>query len=357
MPVNKYIIYKPLCQYKIRKDDMSITVKEIAKIAGVARATVDRALNNRGGINEDTRKRIVNLAEEYGYRPNKIGKALVFSAQKHKIGIILNSLGNAFFDEVLDGIESSFAEIEDYGFEKELLQLKGYNVAEQARAIDTMVRKGCRSIIITPINDIAIAAKVGELIKNGINVIFVNSQCINDSGVPYVGCDYYMGGRTAGNLVRLFAENGAKLLLVTGNRRHKGHAERIKGIEDVLTGSDNYKIVAIAENDDDENASYEIVKHSLDMHKEIDFICVTAGGAEGAMKAISESDKRYKTVTFDETNTIKRSLRDGIVLATVTQEPFRQGYESVKEVFDNCMNKKRFYDILTEIHIKVKENM
>lgn len=336
---------------------MSITVKEIARITGVARATVDRALNNRGGINEETRQKIIAVAKEYGYKPNKIGKALVFSSQKHKIGIILNSLGNAFFDDVLKGIESAFSEIADYGFEKVLVQLKGYDAAEQISTIDKLVKEGCKSILLTPVNDASVEAKVQELLKCGVNVLFINSQCLNNMNVPYVGCDYYKGGRTAGNLIRLFAENGAKLLLVTGNRRHKGHTERIKGIEDVLKGNDKYRVVGIVENNDDENVSYEIVRQSLNANKEIDFICVTAGGAEGAMKAIGEYEKMYKTITFDETETIKKCLEEGTVLAAVTQEPFRQGYESVRQVFDYVVDKKDFADKYTEIHIKVRENV
>lgn len=336
---------------------MPITVKEIARITGVARATVDRALNNRGGINEETRQRIIKVAEEYGYKPNKIGKALVKSVNKHRIGIILNGLGNAFFEDVIKGIDYAFEEIEDYGFEKELVLLKGYDVAEQIRAIDEMVRKGCKSILITPVNDSVIEDKIREISNDGINVIYINSKCDNNANIPYVGCDYYKGGRTAGNLIRLFAENGANLLLVTGSKRQKGHIDRIKGIEDVLKNNEKYNIAGIVENNDDETASYEIVKQSLNAIPGIDFICVTAGGAEGAMKAIAESEKRYKTITFDETDTIKKCLSEGTVLATITQEPFRQGYEGVKEIFDKEINSNNFSDKYTEIHIKVRENI
>lgn len=336
---------------------MSITVKEIARITGVARATVDRALNNRGGINEDTRQKILAVAKEHGYKPNKIGKALVLSAQKYKIGIILNSLGNAFFDDVIKGIDAAFAEIEDYGFQKELVQLKGYDVQEQIDAIDRLVKQNCKTVLITPINDSRIEQKARDLTQNGIHVIYINSQCEARPNIPYIGCDYYKGGRTAGNLVQLFAPSGANLLLVTGNRRLKGHIDRIQGIEDVLHGDKAYQIVRVVENNDDESASYEIVKQSLRENSDVDFICVTAGGAEGAMKAIAESEKRYKTITFDETETIQKCLADGSVLATITQEPFRQGYESVREVFDRIVEQKKFSDRYTEIHIKVRENI
>lgn len=75
---------------------MPITVKEIARLAGVSRGTVDRALKNRGGISEKTKKRILEIAEQYDYKPNIIGKALVYSGKPIHISVILNSIGNPF---------------------------------------------------------------------------------------------------------------------------------------------------------------------------------------------------------------------------------------------------------------------
>lgn len=75
---------------------MPITVKEIARLAGVSRGTVDRALKNRGGISEKTKKRILEIAEQYDYKSNIIGKALVYSGKPIHISAILNSIGNPF---------------------------------------------------------------------------------------------------------------------------------------------------------------------------------------------------------------------------------------------------------------------
>ncbi|MDO4471239.1 MAG: helix-turn-helix domain-containing protein, partial [Bacillota bacterium] len=60
---------------------MSITVKEIAEIAGVSRGTVDRALKNRSGISPETKKKILKIAEKYDYHPNVIGTALAKSGK------------------------------------------------------------------------------------------------------------------------------------------------------------------------------------------------------------------------------------------------------------------------------------
>ena len=46
-----------------------ISTTKIAEICGVSQGTVDRALNNRAGINKNTKEKILSVAKEYGYRP------------------------------------------------------------------------------------------------------------------------------------------------------------------------------------------------------------------------------------------------------------------------------------------------
>ena len=71
---------------------MSVTSKQIAELAGVSRGTVDRALHNRGRVNPEVAQRILQLAEELGYQPNPIGRALVKKAQRFKIGVIMQTI-------------------------------------------------------------------------------------------------------------------------------------------------------------------------------------------------------------------------------------------------------------------------
>lgn len=55
---------------------MSVSIKEIARMCGVSEGTVDRALNNRSGIKEETKKRILETAEKMNYHPNHLAKSL-----------------------------------------------------------------------------------------------------------------------------------------------------------------------------------------------------------------------------------------------------------------------------------------
>ena len=91
-----------------------VTSGKIAELAGVSRGTVDRALHNRGGVNPEVEKKIKQLADQLGYKPDRAGKALSSRKNPPKIGVLLNSVGNAFFDEVKRGIAAAEKELADF---------------------------------------------------------------------------------------------------------------------------------------------------------------------------------------------------------------------------------------------------
>ena len=74
-----------------------ITTTQLARICGVSQGTVDRALHNRGGINPQTRERILEVAREYDYIPTVQTKS---QANSMLIGVILFDLYNEFFSKL-----------------------------------------------------------------------------------------------------------------------------------------------------------------------------------------------------------------------------------------------------------------
>lgn len=83
---------------------MGVTIKDIAEHCRVSVGTVDRALNNRSGISEKTKDRILKAAEELNYHPNYMGQSLA-TGRTMTIGMVCFDLYNNFFPELIDTIE------------------------------------------------------------------------------------------------------------------------------------------------------------------------------------------------------------------------------------------------------------
>src|SRR5918999_3384394 len=83
-----------------------VTLRDVARVAGVHPATVSRALNEetRALVNEETARRVLKAAEKLDYRPNPIARGLKTN-RSYTIGVLIPDLTNPLFPPILRGIE------------------------------------------------------------------------------------------------------------------------------------------------------------------------------------------------------------------------------------------------------------
>lgn len=82
-----------------------VTIKDIAKLAGVSYASVSRALSGSTEVSEATRERIVAICEQQGYRVNTLARGLI-NRRSNVIGLIVPDISNAFYSEIAFAIET-----------------------------------------------------------------------------------------------------------------------------------------------------------------------------------------------------------------------------------------------------------
>ncbi|MGR3617723.1 MAG: LacI family DNA-binding transcriptional regulator [Paracoccaceae bacterium] len=82
-----------------------LTLRDVSEATGVSEMTVSRVLRNRGDVSEKTRAKVLSAAKELGYVPNKIAGALA-SSRVNLVAVIIPSLSNMVFPEVLTGINT-----------------------------------------------------------------------------------------------------------------------------------------------------------------------------------------------------------------------------------------------------------
>ena len=111
-----------------------ITLKDIAKAAGVSEMTVSRALRGSSDISESTRLKVQNLANSMGYVPNRIAGALS-SQTVNLVGIVVPSLSSMVFPEVLRGISTTLKESPL----QPVIGVSGYDLVEEESVIREML--------------------------------------------------------------------------------------------------------------------------------------------------------------------------------------------------------------------------
>ena len=87
------------------------TIKDVAKRARVSITSASYALNDTGTISDDTRKRILEAAEELNYHPNAFARHLK-KRKTHTIGVFISRFGGSFYEEILEGIHDAVLQTE-----------------------------------------------------------------------------------------------------------------------------------------------------------------------------------------------------------------------------------------------------
>ncbi len=339
---------------------MSVTIKQISEICGVSRGTVDRVLNNRGRVKPQTEQLVRNAAAQLGYVPNIAGKALAAKKKAFTIGCLMNSEGNVFFDDVLRGIRRAEGELADYDTKILLKTMKGYDVARQLELIDELAPQ-VNALVITPISDPQIEARLNALCQTGLCVVAVNNDIENTGRLSYVGSDYYKGGETACGMLGMMTGGSARVGILTGSVRVLGHARRIAGFKNVMNSKfPDLQVVDFAETNDDEIIAYDVTRTMLENHSDINALYVVAGGVYGVCRAVlsMRMNKKVKIICFDKTPTTVEMMKKGMIAATICQQPYTQGYRSVRIAFDYLVSGiKPNPEYIMKTEIKILENL
>jgi DNA-binding LacI/PurR family transcriptional regulator len=110
------------------------TMEDVAKLAGVSRALVSLVMNGSPKVSEQRRKAVLDAAERLGYSPHAMARSLA-SRTSTVLGVMVSDLHNAFFAEVVDGLDS-VARAE--GFEL-IINTGGRNAAREKRAVTSLL--------------------------------------------------------------------------------------------------------------------------------------------------------------------------------------------------------------------------
>lgn len=158
----------------------TVTIKEIAKICGVSEGTVDRAINNRTGISDATKKRIMEVVRKENYKPDRIAQSLA-KGKTMSIGLVCFDLYNNFIANLVDTIES-VAKENDYFIN---LVLSHGDKESERKGIEYLAERRVDGIIIFPVG-------YGEEYVNylkGLHIPVVSIYNRISDTIPFVGMD------------------------------------------------------------------------------------------------------------------------------------------------------------------------
>ncbi len=200
---------------------MTVSIKDIAKAAGVSHSTVSRALSDSPLVNTETKARIQHLARTMGYSPDAQARSLVMGRTR-TVGVVVTTLTDPFIAEAVQAIESTA-----YGHGYTVILASSNSEPErEVAAVEMLQSKRVDGVIVT-------SSRVGALYQElldrlAVPIVLLNSHS-QQSG-PYtfsISVDNQHGGYLAtDHLVEL---GHGRIGYVTGPADHSDDADRLTG--------------------------------------------------------------------------------------------------------------------------------
>lgn len=245
-----------------------------------------------------------------------------------KLAFVTNNASD-YWTIARKGVEKADGELADVSVE---FKLPGEGTAaEQKRIIDDLVSTGVNGIAISPVDPDNQTQLINDTAKQAL-VITQDSDAPTSDRALYIGTDNVAAGRQAGELIKEALPEGGKIMVFVGKSDARNAAERLQGIKEALTGS-KVEILDVRTDDTDRaraktNAADTLVKHP-DVAALVGLWSYNGPAILNAVKDAGKSGQ-VKIVCFDEEDETLAGVKDGAIFATVVQQPYEFGYQSVK---------------------------
>jgi LacI family transcriptional regulator len=196
-----------------------LRIDDIARLAGVSKATVSRVINQKPDVDPETRAKILRLMEEHGFVPSPTATGLA-GGRTRLIGVLIPSLTWPLMPEILRGVASV---VEQTPYELVLYSISHERdrTAMINRILAARLTEGLLAVYPGPTT-----AYLSELHDSGYPVVMLDDQTIPTGATPWVGADNRTGAYLA-----------VKHLLQLGHRR----IAHIKGRAGYLCSEDRYR--------------------------------------------------------------------------------------------------------------------
>lgn len=264
-------------------------IAEIAKLAGVGTATVDRVLNNRGGVRETTRQRVVQArtAIEMGTVPE--GRK-----RPWRLKVILPGFAGASTEY----LARCFQDIGSRGNATiECTFTRKMEPALLARKLNACSGQGLDAVAFQPLDDPRVQDAVNNLHNLKIPTLALLSGLANRNLIGLIGMDNHAAGRTAGYLMGRLTRQRGTIAVVTGGRLYRVHEDRERGFRAAAAqGFPHIEDTIVLNGRDESETNYLAVRDALRRHPELVGIYNVGGASEGIARAMTEADVKDEII-------------------------------------------------------------
>jgi ribose transport system substrate-binding protein len=203
--------------------------------------------------------------------------------------------------------------------------------ATQKQKVQDLLAQGVDGIAISPKDPDNQTDLLNEAASRAL-LITQDSDAPKSNRACYIGTDNTAAGRQAGELIKKAIPSGGKIMVFVGSVDAQNARERLNGIKEAIAGS-NISIIDVRTDETDPIRAKANVKDTILNYPDVAcLVGLWSYNGPAIVSAVREADKvgKIQVVCFDEEDATLQGVKDGVVYATVVQQPYEFGFQAMK---------------------------
>ncbi len=330
------------------------TTVDLAKAAGVSRATVDRVLNGREGVKKKTVDRVHAAVEELGFVRN-LAAANLAKQRTYRFLFVLPKSGDQFLDEILKHIREADAAFAADMVKSDVRHIDDNDPHTIAALLSTLSSKTVDGVAIYAPEHPQVRDAIVRLQERGVHTVpFISNQTL--TGENWVGIDDRAAGATAATLMgRFLPQRPGALALIAESVQSRASLERRLGFDQIINERfAHLEVLPTLETYGTAARAKGVIASVFNHHTDIVGVYILASEARDPLNALAQVSINPQTVVIahERTPATEAGLSDGTIDAVITQDPGHLVRSAIRKLRANADGRQTLHSqerIRTEI--------
>lgn len=325
----------------------SISLKDIAIKAGVSVGTVDRVIHNRGNVSAKFREKVLDVLNEFEYKPNLMARGLANKKNYRIAALIPSHQVDPFWKLPLQGIQKADNHIKNFGFKIDLYYYQDGLEKDLLKVGMQIFEHDYHALLIAPIIKDEASIIFTECENRQIPYVQINTfiNRKSDLFLSFVGQDSYCSGKLAAKLFDFGTQDGDTLLILHLEREvyNSEHLiQKEQGFRDYFKNNNkkNIHISQLSFSDlESEEKRKAFVNYALKQHSKLSGVFVTTSKLHYIINDfINNSKNNLNFIGFDLLDENLNHLTNDNALFLINQNPTQQGYLGIMTLFNHIIH-------------------
>ncbi|MEO1778357.1 MAG: LacI family DNA-binding transcriptional regulator [Pseudomonadota bacterium] len=297
------------------------TINDLARVAGVSLATVDRVLNGRPGVRRATIDKVNKAIADLGYIRDTAAANLA-RRRVYRLLFILPDAANEFVDALITQVSIQGAQLSHQRTTLGARTVPPFDPQAIVAMLDQLSPDEIDGVAVFGPETPAVRDAVNRARARGIAVVSLVADLPSSERDHFVGIDNYAAGRTAARLMGRFIDQPGPVLVITGSRLARDHLERRAGFDAVMTTDfPTLDVLPSVEGRDDPALIQRLLPDILRTVPNLRGIYSSAAGNAGLLTCLERERRRddLVVVAHELTPVSRRALETGVFDAVISQ--------------------------------------